>query len=97
MQALVQLDDIWVEKEKLIAQAAKKDKARMDELNKRLATVSEIRELFWFRVSPVSCPIQRPPLTLQETAAQVKVTVAVYFQSEEDEGAKVVGDFLGKS
>jgi len=60
------LDGIWIEKEKLIAQAVKKDKDRMDELNKLLAT--------------------RPPLTLQERAAQVKVTVTVYYQSEEVEG-----------
>ena len=36
----MQLDDLWNEKAKLIAQAAKKDRDRMDELNKLLATVS---------------------------------------------------------
>ena len=36
----MQLDDLWNEKEKLVAQAVKKDKDRMDELNKLLATVS---------------------------------------------------------
>jgi hypothetical protein len=40
LQALVQLDHLWSEKEKLVAQAVKKDRDRMDELNKLLATVS---------------------------------------------------------
>ena len=49
----MQLDGIWMEKERLIAQAVKKDKDRMDELNKLLATVGNIRS----GVSHVSYPI----------------------------------------
>jgi len=66
------LDDSWSEKEQLLADAVKKDKARMEELNKRLAT--------------------RPPLTIQERAAQVKVFVSVYYQSGEAESPVPVGE-----
>jgi hypothetical protein len=53
----VQLDDLWDEKEKLMVQAAKKDKDRMEELNKLLATVSSTRELFWSRAPHISWPV----------------------------------------
>jgi hypothetical protein len=39
----VQLGDSWFEKEQLLAEAAKKDKQRMEELNKVLTNVSRIR------------------------------------------------------
>jgi len=60
----------WGEKEQIIIDAVRKDRDRMEELNKRLVT--------------------RPPFTMQERAAQVKVTVAVYFEAEE--GREFVGD-----
>jgi len=60
------LEGIWSEKERLIADAVRKDKERMDELNKLLET--------------------RPPLTIRERAAQVKVTATVCYPSEEGEG-----------
>jgi len=98
LQALVQLDGIWGRNEQFLSDAVRKDKERMDELNKLLATVSRIRELFLSRVPHISLfLIQRPPLTIQERAAQVKVTVTVCYQSEEDESATPAGDVRGMS
>jgi len=87
---IAQLDGIWSAKEQLIVEAVKKDKARMEEFNKRLATVSRI----WFFFSDLCLMgwvIQRPPLTIQESATQVKVFVSVYYQTEE-EGPVPVGE-----
>jgi hypothetical protein len=73
-----QLDGDWNEREQLISDAVRKDKERMEKLNEALATVSKI-ECF-----PCMCLtelMQRPPLTVLERPAQIKVTVAVVDRS----------------
>jgi hypothetical protein len=100
LQALThwQLDSIWSQNENFLSDAVRKDKERMDDLNKLLATVSRIRQLFLSRVPHFSLSLnQRPPLTIKERAAQVKVTVTVCYQSEEDESPTPAGDVRGMS
>ncbi|KAI0247273.1 hypothetical protein BJV78DRAFT_1285698 [Lactifluus subvellereus] len=63
------LNSDWNEKEQLISDAVRKDKERMEVLNKALAT--------------------RPPLTVHERPAQVKVTVSVMDRTTA--GPRVVG------
>ena len=81
----MQLGDSWFEKEQLLAEAAKKDKQRMEELNKVLTNVSRIRS-FPCEHCLMILPIQRPPLTMQDRAAFAKVTVDVYYQDETQGG-----------
>lgn len=46
-----QLGDSWFEKEQLLVDAAKKDKQRMEELNKVLTNVSRIKSFLCEHVS----------------------------------------------
>lgn len=62
----------------------------MEDLNKMLTTVSKIRGItFIFRehVSYDEYFIQRPPLSIDERAAFIKLTVAVYYQNDTEEPA----------
>lgn len=62
----------------------------MEDLNKMLTTVSLIRGIISIFREPVSYDeyfIQRPPLSIDEKASFIKLTVAVYYQNDTQEAA----------
>ena len=57
----VQLGDSWFEKEQLLVDAAKKDKQRMEELNKVLTNVSRMMSFLCEQVSHDSTNVASTP------------------------------------